>query len=721
MKAKWRNRRKMKAIDAPRCTIAEAPVIVLDCESIVARLKANYGARAGQVIQGNLGRGGDGKFVRAGAGGGGASPSRVDQFRGGGSGRPSTRKPARGKKPDATQSTQESIAGAAGLNAGDLRALQSFDAGGQMDSATAARLATAGLVDIGRDGAPRLAPNVSGALSALRKGDARAAADALGRARDRKGSQNDTAARIASNAQKRADAASARAQRASQRRTEVQQRRDAAQRKRDEARGATQAQRTARTEAAAKVQAQTIGNRVEVVATRANEITAAGDWDKKQVERKRLGNQLEQEATRVQSLAIPDADKAKLTAQISAAMTSMDWGSGDGETFVPATTKQFTGGSTWVLKDSSGAYRWVTYSSNVFEDREREIVSGDALMGAVHRMDTRKQYGPARWWHVGEVLFKDLTDWESVYAGDGLDVGECDFSEQHNGILVESGTFKDAIVGEAFAEIAARDGLEVSIGFTHPANQPIDGVYKDIAIFERSFLPVGRAANSRTGVSVITNKEQKMNQISGFKKTALKTLLGNRSDAVFAILDGADGVQKEALAAGARFKEDGSLEPAIAANVAGDSEEGKAAGDAPPTDPNADPNADPANDPNAPTGDFLGDMSIEDFKALQTELNTPLVQAITSLAEMMGSASKSADAATTKAYDGVKAALNEFQKRLKSLEGDAPSNSVYRASEDNGTKVEPPPSTTKAKDPSRENELTQLADFWVNGTNGAAS
>lgn len=679
-------------------------------------MKANYGARAGQTITGNLGRGSGGLFVRAGSGGS-AGGSRIDKLKPAPK-KTSTSRAGRAKKVDADQGTQEKIASGAGLSADDLRALQSFDAGGQMDSATVARLATAGLVDIGRDGAPRLAPNVDGALSALRKGDARAAGDALGRARDRKASQNDTAARISSNAQKRADATSSRAQRAAQRKTEVQQRREASQRKRDEARGATQAQRTARAGEAATLEAQKISNRVEVVATRAGVINAADDWSSKQPERKRLGNQLEEAATKVQTLAIPEGEKAKLTAQISKAMDAMEWGVGDGETYTPATAKQFARGTTWVLKDSSGAYRWVTYSSNVFEDREAEIVSESALSKAVHRMDTRNDYGPARWWHVGEVLFKDLTDWESVYAGGGLDVGVCDFSELHNGILVESGAFKDAVVGEAFAEIAERDGLEVSIGFTHPADQPADGVYKDIAIFERSFLPVGRAANSRTGVSVITGKEQKeMNQISGFKKTALKTLLGGKADAVLSILEGAEGVQKEALTAGARFKEDGTpIAPAITANVDGATADAKA--EDMPIDEAADDQSVGEEDA---AGDFIGDMSIADFKALQMELNGPLVQAITSLAEMMGSASKSSDEATTKAYDGVKGAIALFEKRLKSLEGEAPHSAVYRASADPATAVAPPAPTKGKELTGKENELTQLADFFVNGTSNAAS
>jgi len=137
-----------------------------------------------------------------------------------------------------------------------------------------------------------------------------------------------------------------------------------------------------------------------------------------------------------------------------------------------------------VFKDSDGKLRWLLISSNAFRDRDHEIVSTKALANDVERSDASGAYGPLRWWH-----FK------------GAELGDCDYRALFGRMLVESGTFRDDRVAEKIKEKS--HNLRVSIGFTHPANEPdANGVFHNITVFERSLVPVGRAANDYTLLTV---------------------------------------------------------------------------------------------------------------------------------------------------------------------------------------------------------------------------
>src|SRR5690606_20080551 len=130
-------------------------------------------------------------------------------------------------------------------------------------------------------------------------------------------------------------------------------------------------------------------------------------------------------------------------------------------------------GSLHVFKDTTGRDRWVTVSSSAYQDQDREIVSQRALNLAVAIGDHTKERGPLRWWHVPP-----------------LDLGDCDFQMTHGRMLIESGTFPNSRIAAKVAKAAP--GLQVSIGFRHPPNEPEAGVYNNIVIFERSLVPVGQ-------------------------------------------------------------------------------------------------------------------------------------------------------------------------------------------------------------------------------------
>lgn len=219
-----------------------------------------------------------------------------------------------------------------------------------------------------------------------------------------------------------------------------------------------------------------------------------------------------------------------------------------------------------VFKDANGAYRWVTISSSAFRDRDGEIVSVKALAEDVKRCDESKSYGPLRWFHIGSWEAPDgLENWQTWKAGPGVDLGVCDFNMLHGKMLIESGTFKDAVTGEAFAE--AQDNLEVSIAFSHPKDEPKEKEYANIHRFERSLLPAGMASNLLTKTYVLKG-ETSMKTTE--KLSALVAILRGKPELAKQILDDAENVQKAAEAAGLEFKD---VEEMISASTESETEE----------------------------------------------------------------------------------------------------------------------------------------------------
>ncbi len=211
-----------------------------------------------------------------------------------------------------------------------------------------------------------------------------------------------------------------------------------------------------------------------------------------------------------------------------------------------------------VFKQLDGSYRWIIISSSAFRDRDKEIVTSKALEEDVARCDKSKEYGPLRWFHIGGFEYPDGIDrWDTWKAGPGVDLGTCDFNMLHGKMLIESGTFKDALTGEAFVEIA--DDLEVSLGFSHPVGEPDkNGEYKNIHRFERSLLPSGMASNMLTKVYITKGVVMKTSE----KLAALVAILKDKPDLAQQILSDAETVQKAAEASGLEFKEVEELFPA---------------------------------------------------------------------------------------------------------------------------------------------------------------
>lgn len=180
--------------------------------------------------------------------------------------------------------------------------------------------------------------------------------------------------------------------------------------------------------------------------------------------------------------------------------------------------------TAFIIKATPGGpWRWITISSNSYQDYTGEIISQEALIRAQQLQETSGQYGPLLWWH-----------------DESLVLGTCDFSMMEGRFLIESGTFIDEVIPALLAPLWW--SLGVSIGFLHPENEPVlDGgipVYYNIQIVERSLCPLEVAANPFTRVGI-----GKENTMADERKEALVKLLG--PEKVGEILSSAQQLQQE--------------------------------------------------------------------------------------------------------------------------------------------------------------------------------
>jgi len=361
-----------------------------------------------------------------------------------------------------------------------------------------------------------------------------------------------------------------------------------------------------------------------------------------------------------------------------------------------------------VVKQADGAYRWVLFSSSSFQDRDGEIVSQKALQDDVDRADASGQYGPLRWWHVP-----------------GADIGDCDFNMLHGRVLVESGTFRDARVAQSMKEHAGE--LGVSIGFTHPISEPdADGVFGEMHRFERSLLPREVASNTLSAVPRI-EKESQMTTIDE-KLKVFGHLLKAGPDTVKEILALAESKEKEAAAAGTRFKELGdAAKPGETFELDGATYIKTAAGDvvtlkakaSPPPKDQADDSEDAADggDDEAAEGDKKKTKALADeLKAVLDQHSAQLETRFKTLLEEQSTTKAKADAATFKTLgdklDTAAATAKEALDGVKELKGELPRGyRTWRASQDGPE----PPARAKEAEPTEDPFAKHFAAFKAVG------
>ena len=146
--------------------------------------------------------------------------------------------------------------------------------------------------------------------------------------------------------------------------------------------------------------------------------------------------------------------------------------------------EQFSLGTGFRVFATKAGSRWLSFSSNAFQDREGEIFTTKSLEEAVKEADQLGGHGPLRLYHVP-----------------GADVGTCDFQAVVGRFLVESGTFDKTSMGEKAEEFFLQNvdkKFGVSIGFKFRKGDETDKVYEWLQIFERSVCPPEAAANKWT-------------------------------------------------------------------------------------------------------------------------------------------------------------------------------------------------------------------------------
>lgn len=173
---------------------------------------ANYGARAGETIAGNLARGGDGKFTSAGNANAKpvAKPTSTRSQR--------TRKPARTKKTEAQRQAEkqakrntgrstvfDAVKRQGGLEEDSFYALMDFADGKDFESDLVSGLASSGLVELDREGKPRLSSAGRNFIARANAGDTRGAKDALSRGKDRVAAQAEREQKRQAAVQRRAE------------------------------------------------------------------------------------------------------------------------------------------------------------------------------------------------------------------------------------------------------------------------------------------------------------------------------------------------------------------------------------------------------------------------------------------------------------------------------------------------------------------------------------
>ena len=689
---------------------------------------ANYAARAGETIAGNLVRGNDGKFS-----GGGSAPA------------PKARK-GRGRTPKQTTADRQSARdqvrnakrqsvidamanGDQGLAPNIANAMLGFADGGQLDPAIAKGLASVGLVEMGSDGQPRLTASGRMAATAMNRGDVRGALDAIGRGSDRaaaSAAKPPKAGKGGSGKGKKAPAvkqptpaqqaaAIARTQRQAAtdaRRQAVEQRRQARDSQRSEQQQRQLTDLAQRLEAGNKLTTTELQRMVTSGLAQRNgntlTMTAAGH------RQARRGTATKAAGSPGDYLVVEDPAKSstwhlqvKRSGTPDHGLMGAAWAALHGgyrgnayqgpqkaealaklkrlyaaEKMELPSEKSFT-----VFKDSSGRLRWITRTTTAYRDRDDEIISTKSLINDADRMTRTGLYGPLRYWHIGQPQpHNPHTPW-----GDGADVGMCDFSTVIGRTAIESGTFKSEALGQAVAAVA--DQHEVSPGFFHPPTDPDPaGVFHQTRRFERSLVPVryARASNLFTGLTI---KEQHMDPTEMERRfKAMIAELQLTPDQAASVAGSIVQAEKSATDQQIAYKSD-DAPPVFTApdGTMGIIADGrfvalKAAAPAPPMDAEDDPalggdsgadeaaEGEPPLDASAGDGQYIGDMSPDEFKALLAEVLAPVLKVqdmLKQMGDMHGELKGMMGGVATK--DNARAAeIASLKERLAALEGDLP-------------------------------------------------
>lgn len=635
---------------------------------------SGYGARAGQVIRGRLARGGDGKFTAAGNASAKkpAAPKTPAKAPSKPAAKPSAKPapakraarraaraaakpkaPAKGKAPAAKRPRSQQVVEAeaqresnrfavakamadsdTGLQPAAFQALTDFADGKAADPAMLKTLAGTGLVEQAEDGSFRLSVQGRTFMAAANAGDTRRALDAMSKG-------TDTVA-------KRQTAAEVRAQRAAER---------------EERRAAAEAKKLAAGDKPAKGGgggSKPKKDKAPAAQTSEETTDQYRDWAQRLSEGDDMWPHEVAALIRNGLAKYDNKDNLILTARGLRAIK-------------PKAASKATG--MQVFKDRTGRWRWLLISSSAYRDRDGEIVRRKALADDCARADVSGQYGPLRWWHVGQP--DPLPGLSATPWGPGLDIGMCDFNAMSGPFLVESGTFNDERWGPIIQKAAPQ--LGGSIAFYH-LPKDAENTYPHIQRFERSLLPRGKESNLFTRLLLSGGTPVEIDKVA-----ALKELAGDEGDALLdTLLSQAEQMQKAAAGAGIAQKEAGAPDSGITIKAAAPDEEAGAI-------------AEEAVEAEAESEETLAEVIFDDAEraeirsiveeVIQSAMATQAAQAAatTKALKALGVqisqiAEKGATTATlnswditTKALSDLKSEVAALQAKVKELDEDAPS------------------------------------------------
>ena len=258
---------------------------------------------------------------------------------------------------------------------------------------------------------------------------------------------------------------------------------------------------------------------------------------------------------RGQKVQIPSAALAGVKAKVRAAWrkANPDKKAAD----IPAAIKEASPGAFTAFKDAQGNWRYLLVSTNMWRDRDGEILPSVAHEGYVAYTDRTKDMPDLRLWHVP-----------------GSRVGKADWIDYAHGFVLQSGVFDKGM--EDVAESLSKEAQGVSHGFFHDKDDESD-IYPWYRDFEASTLPLEKAANEWTEFSAENVKEVIMG-LSDEKRAYLVEHMGEpRVAAIEKVLE----EKEEALKSGEiDFKE--VLAEAIEAAPAPDAKPAEGKGDGEP-------------------------------------------------------------------------------------------------------------------------------------------
>lgn len=637
---------------------------------------ANYSARSGETIVGNLKRGADGRFTSA--GGASATPKprsqaqqnaynrgvanarkkieaeRAKRKKGGGGGKakPKVVKPEKPTKAEQQAANRQSVIDQMadtdqGLSIAGAQGLLAFADGAPLANPEFAKI---GLVE---GDPPRLTKEGRAAVDAMNKGDARAAIDAIAAAREKA----DAAAQP-----KAGGGGGGSAKKTEEEKAEEKRRQQAANR----AKTAEQAGMTADeadmlaaiAEGKNTFTAQQIVNLEEMGLTSDGEATDAG---------RRALNAMERGDLRGTLAAIQDG-KARVAREREESERRRE---AERKRLEEERRRQTTKEASHltIRKQADGRWRWLLVSSTAYEDRDREWVTKGALERDVRRADRVKEYGPLYWWHTRYVI------------------GHGDFNMMAGPLLIESGTFLNETIGKAMSENADRMGA--SLDFKRLPWEPgPKRTYTLIRRVGRSLLPRDRASNLFTSLAVY--KEKRMTEEE--KLDVLADLLGISRDQTKQMLD-QHVTKTEQAAASAGVVAKAATEPTVTKEAVATEEAVKA-------DDMVEVEVEPADPEEGSSALFSPEELSEIARVIAPMVAAAVIEQLTPQLNMETKLTKMADeikgivgglftqkddaaAKERERIEKLEAALKETSDRLDVLEGDQPA-AFHRPSMDAG-------------------------------------